>query len=138
MFPASIYHIRSIMVVLRRRTPFTKRSLEKSLDSYRYNFQQNELDKDFRAKPAKTAKKNIFLFLRTWRALPRGIPTRPRSCCSPEALFHRGESSSIRSFPLSLGSICLPRSTRKSRRIYNQIILALRFKARGRYSLIIG
>jgi hypothetical protein len=30
--------------------------------------------------------------------LPRGIPTRPRSCCSPEALFHRGESSFIR-FP---------------------------------------
>ena len=43
---------------------------------------------------AKTAKKNSFLFLRTWRPLrlcgsPRGIPTRPRSSCSPEALFHR-------------------------------------------------
>ena len=64
---------------------------------------------------AKTAKKNIFLFLRTWRPLrlcgsprgisfpqkrylfihgiisrgePRGIPTRPRSIWSPEALFY--------------------------------------------------
>ena len=68
-----------------------------------------------RRRDAKTAKKNIFLFLRTWRPLrlcgsprgisfpqkrylfihgiisrgePRGIPTRPRSSCSPEALFH--------------------------------------------------
>jgi len=31
-----------------------------------------------------------------WRPLPRGISPRPRSCCSPEALFHRGESSLIR------------------------------------------
>ncbi len=56
---------------------------------------------------SKSAKKNIFLFLRTWRPLwfdfahhpesiegrlcgsPRGIPTRPRSSCSPETLFHR-------------------------------------------------
>ncbi len=49
---------------------------------------------NFSRQDAKTAKKNIFLFLRTWRPLrlcgsPRGIPTRPRSGYSPEALFHR-------------------------------------------------
>ena len=52
------------------------------------------LQQSFSRKGAKTAKKNIFLFLRTWRPLrlcgsPREIPTRPRSSCSPEALFHR-------------------------------------------------
>jgi len=29
-----------------------------------------------------------------WRPLPRGIPTRPKSSCSPEVLFH-GESHSL-------------------------------------------
>ncbi len=41
-------------------------------------------------KSRRDANKYISLWLRTWRALPRGIPTRPRSSCSPEALFHRG------------------------------------------------
>ena len=46
------------------------------------------------AKTAKMATKSVFLFLQTWRPLrlcgsSRGIPTRPRSSCSPEALFHR-------------------------------------------------
>jgi len=39
-----------------------------------------------------------FLFSLSWRPLPRGISLRPRSCCSPEALFHRGESAFSR-FP---------------------------------------
>ncbi len=74
------------------------------------------LQQSFLRQDAKTAKKNIFLFLRTWRPLrlcssprgisftlkrylfihgiiprdePRGIPTRPRSSCSPETVFHR-------------------------------------------------
>jgi len=62
---------------------------------------------------------------------------RPRSRCSPEALFHRGESSSIRSFPLSLNSICLPRSTRRSRRIYNLISLCVLRALRGDISLLV-
>jgi len=48
----------------------------------------------------------------------------------------------IRSSPLSLDSICLPRSTRRSRRIYNQIISALVFQtprlAAGYYSNLVS
>jgi hypothetical protein len=45
-------------------------------------------------------KEKKFLFLRTWRPLrlcgsPRGIPTRPRSSCSPKALFHRASHTQI-------------------------------------------
>ncbi len=31
----------------------------------------------------------VSTFVCSWRPLPRGIPTRPRSSCSPVALFHR-------------------------------------------------
>jgi len=59
-------------------------------------------------------------------------------------LFHRGESSFIRfpkpkfngKFQICLDSICLPRSTRRSRRIYNQIISAPAFQTPCRYNLI--
>ena len=41
-------------------------SFDFSVGSYRYNVQQNDFKKDFRAKTAKIAK-NFFLSLRTWR-----------------------------------------------------------------------
>ena len=40
------------------------------------------------------------------------------------------------SAPVTCDSICLPRSTRRSRRIYNQLYRPLRFKPHGRYNLI--
>ncbi len=45
-----------------------------------------------------------------------------------QSAIPRGELSFIRSFPLFLDRICLPRSTRRSRRIYNQIISASAFQ----------
>ena len=34
-------------------------------------------------------------FVRSWRPLRRGIPTRPRSSCLPEALFHSGSPCGV-------------------------------------------
>ena len=95
-----------------------------SVGFYRYNVQQNDFKKDFRAKTAKIAKK----FFSISPNLVSFAPLR--------------ESSFLRSSPLSLDIICLPRSTRRSRRIYNQIISAPVFQtprlAAGYYSNLVS